>query len=65
MDGLVERLNQTSKVIFTEKKCHDLNALLGLVTMVYRTTPVVSIEKSTFYLLYEHDAKLPTAMGLR
>ena len=28
MDGQVERLNQTSKVIFTEKNCHDLNALI-------------------------------------
>jgi len=65
MDGQVERLNKTPKVIFTEKKCHNLNALLGLVTIVYHTTPVVSIGKSPFYLLYEHDAKLPTAMNLR
>ena len=44
------------------EKRGNLNALLGLVLMMYHTTPQLSTRESSFYLLYRRDAKLPIAM---
>ena len=64
-DGLIERLNQTLKAIFTKlvaKNSKDWDTNLGPVLMAYRTTPKTSIGESPFYLLYGRDAKVPSAL---
>ena len=44
------------------EKGSDWDTKLGPVLMAYRTTPQSSTGVSPFYLLYGHDAKLPSAL---
>ena len=44
------------------KNGKDWDTKLGPVLMAYRMTPQTSTGKLPFYLLYERDAKIPSAL---
>ena len=67
-DGLVEQFNCTLKQMLAKvviKKVRVWDKQLGIVLLAYRAAPHTSTGMSPFYLLYDRDPQLPTALDFR
>jgi len=65
-DGLVERLNRALKVMLSKsvsKGGKDWDECLAPALLAYRTAPQASTLQPSFFLMYGHDARLPTGLN--
>ena len=66
-DGLAERFNRTLTDMLAkkaERSGKDWDAHLPFVLFAYQASLQESTKESPFYLLYGHDPRLPTTLGL-